>query len=297
MTLKSSLFAASAMVLFSAAAANAAVTTTTTTFNMGTGADSALAAGSAIDGAADNADYVANGKHLRATSYSAFGPLNLQGTNKGLGLAYNANVVATQTPPLYQPQIPLDPKAAGVASQPGYIIEHYGFVQLSTTRLYNLTNFAFTPTYNTADGQAHGETWVVYGSNINHTPKDPTTKTYTIVATNNAKTAAEYGLEVSSSYGPTTLFSEGADGVTGTRYRYYDFISTIDPYGTAYNGYKSPLGLKDKAPTVQNDAYAIASVIATTASIPEPASWSLMILGVGGIGASARRRRSLTAAA
>ena len=219
--------------------------------------------------------YTSKGQTLTASAYDAYAtggnqaravssPLTLAGSAQGLGLAYTPAVAA-------QDNETNEVSTTGIIPtlQSGTLVEHYGFVQIDVSGIKNLESLSFTAAYPTADGLADGDSWQVIGSN-----------TYNKDATSGANPPGTV-IASGSETGPVTLYSSSAGGPS---YKYYDFISLVDPLGSKYLNHK-----------VANDAFSIGAISAT-AAVPEPASWSLMILGVGGVGAALRRRRRMVAA-
>jgi hypothetical protein len=74
-------------------------------------------------------------------------------------------------------------------------------------------------------------------------------------------------------------------GVSGQDFNHFDLLRTIeDMYGTGYAG----------ASAAAHDLYSLNGMLAP---VPEPASWSMMMLGFGGLGAMLRRQRRVLLAA
>ncbi len=223
--------------------------------------------------------YSSKGQTITATAYDAYAagqhqarvgavPLTLAGTSNGLGMAYTVAVAS-------QDNETNEVSSTGIVPnlQPGTLVEHYGFVQIDVTGIKNLESLTFTPVYPTASGLANGETWQVIGSN---TPLSD--------ATSGLNAPGAILIASGSSTGPVTLYTNDASSPLSTPYHYYDFISLVDPLGSKYLTHK-----------VANDAFSIGA-IGATAAVPEPAAWSLMVMGVGGVGATLRRRRKAVAA-
>ena len=228
---------------------------------------------------AQSQSYASKGQTLTATAYDAYAagqhqaragavPLTLDATSKGLGMAYTSAVASKDNETNEVSSTGIVPNL-----QAGTLVEHYGFIQIDVTGIKNLESLSFTPVYPTLDGLADGETWQVIGSN---TPLSD--------ATSGANAPGTVLIASGSSTGPVTLYTNNASSPLSQAYKYYDFISLVDPLGSKYLTHK-----------VANDAFSIGAISAT-AAVPEPASWSLMILGVGGVGAALRRRRRMVAA-
>jgi hypothetical protein len=79
----------------------------------------------------------------------------------------------------------------------------------------------------------------------------------------------------------TTVSGTGKDGVVSTG---ASIASREWLVGAAFN-------------SGSNDGFKIASITVSPGAVPEPASWAMMILGVGAIGAAARRRKQAVQAA
>jgi hypothetical protein len=55
------------------------------------------------------------------------------------------------------------------------------------------------------------------------------------------------------------------------------------------------IGLKNQNTAYSGNDFALDDIVLSTAAVPEPATWALMIAGFGGAGAMLRRRRSVAA--
>jgi len=69
-------------------------------------------------------------------------------------------------------------------------------------------------------------------------------------------------------------------------------LFSFDLTATAVSQTLTFLGRNDPATTLMDDVSLVARD--ATAAVPEPASWALMLLGFGGLGAALRRRRAMS---
>ncbi len=103
----------------------------------------------------------------------------------------------------------------------------------------------------------------------------------------------------------TVYYKNGATAPTngGSAPSYFSQFTAIDVPGStsgsrnlAGPGIFSDTWVVAANPTQSNDAFKLYSVTAGTPAVPEPASWALMIGGVGIIGSQLRRRKSVAGA-
>lgn len=142
---------------------------------------------------------------------------------------------------------------------------------------------------------------------------DPDVYTYGSYSTNNQQGNSLYGpTDFVGAAGPYTGLTIGLLNLSGNTYTHnteidYSCCSNIDPYTVLLGGNAGPVGdyglnmawnlgnLVAGQSVTLNYAYVVGDHIGTvggpTGGVPEPATWALMILGMGGVGAMLRKRR------
>jgi PEP-CTERM motif len=180
-------------------------------------------------------------------------------TAGGFGNTFSSGIISNATA-LYGKNDGGDEKGLGLANDNTgeHEIEYgLGFVQLNVSALFGkVTNLGFT-TGSTTDG----EKWAVYGSN----------------------TSGVCGSAGYSASGCGTFLTSGTTETQGTpnllpsfgTYTYYDFVEISHVNGS---------GSSDL-----NNNFLLSSL--TGAPVPEPATWSIMLIGFAGIGFFMMRSR------
>ena len=160
-----------------------------------------------------------------------------------------------------------DENGLGLANDPtgdNEIHYHSGYVQIDVSQLFGKADGLTFGTNSTTDG----EEWTVYGSNSSG---------------GTCGQSALRGRHVLGLSGTTEVTAQGLPSF-GT-YRYYDFFESTHTAGQGDNFLITNL--------------ATLEVTGHGGGVPEPATWAMMLLGFGGVGAALRaaHRRNCTASA
>lgn len=99
-----------------------------------------------------------------------------------------------------------------------------------------------------------------------------------------------YSISASFDVGSTPLFTLGSYDLPGSGSISYFAGRAYAGYGTLLSGNITSAYMR-----VYDDSNYSEAIFTATAAVPEPATWALMIVGFGSIGATMRRRRPVAA--
>ena len=178
----------------------------------------------------------------------------------------SGNAVASQTLGLYSPGF-------GVTGTNDYS-GNYGYHQIDNA--YGYTDFALLTFDHAVTLTNIGLNSFNLGDSSDNNPNYLSTKDNDLVFL--ALTSPFNAGSVTTS-GWTTVNGTGADGTIATG---SSAVSRQWLIGAAFN-------------SGSNDGFKVASLKVNTSAVPEPATWAMMLVGFGAVGASMRRRRPVLA--
>jgi len=148
------------------------------------------------------------------------------------------------------------------------------FITIDLGATYSLTSADLFNTHNTIYGdRGTGDFTIIAGNSVTGSPGSEVLSGPTTVLFSGTLTAAPVS---------DPIAAQSFSALSGAGFRYLEFLPTS--VATA-NG-----------PCCGANVYGLNELRVFDAAVPEPATWALMLVGFGGLGAALRRRRGMAAA-